>query len=1007
MFNYLSSLPQCLLLSYHLIFPLCRYDLHEWLFTLHNGLENFKKKLQKAQERRQSEHRAEGEQPRSRTNTAESQQPRPRASTAEREGQHLKPSATAGHTPPYRRAPPPPRERPQRRKPNREDGAVANASANGGEKHDTSSPRRKPVRPAPVLPGRPRQNSTSGGGPGLSQEVPLSQNNLFGNEVTTPTVLSLPSHSYSPAGAGRDRTLSQEGYGTLESDREGYGTMESGQHVIMDLNISQNDRDPLSSDAEDMLSPIHARSASDSLVLMQQVSSSLPEMLDEAGNSTSPETVEEGAEQKKKSKNDDLSTKNPGHGFKHTRHLSLLGGSKKEVRGGHAGRSRKKPRRGGSMKQRSRSPPNLPPPPPPPTDFGMERSSSSSQDQDLGNKGLSNTPASTASLGFSEVLNTISDIDQQLDHLTESFTTTNTIITPSQPPSRAPPPPPTEMVTATLTFGQADLGPSPVPQAPSPVAEAQHENEDFCEEEWMCDGPPNEDDQPDSSSRSGDTRPPDQEILIITPPRPPVRVSSNGTSAEKPSKKQHRVMFKEEVEDIPNYEPRVDQQEDVTTSSSDEETEIDPVPVGVAAIKLKLFGKQEKKATRYKKEGGLSPRHTHPENMFFSEEYFNTDVMDDPNQDNVDDEHDDYDPAPVDHAQYDQPHYEYDGNVLAHQDNTNNNNSEEESVVSELVSSSPPDPADDDIVKGEDPAVPAMVVGGERRRAPTHNTYESPWDEKPISKYRVIGIVRRTVTPPGAGGQVKEKTPPPVATKKNARTMQNIQFAEVSMKETPKPFATEVRNVHSLERNQLKKGRQLSPPTSPPTQLSPPSPAAHLSPTGTSTSDDGDSLLASISSTLQVTSRYGSDSLLNSGGEVFPQGNTGGSGSEKTTQPSTSSVTGLLKTSSRGELEKIRAAHRKDFSASDPLPSSSVSTPISPLTQTTRPDQHSSPQLYSAPSSVNSTPYRSGVLATTRAKQQQRGMSSSRMTASLDGLERDTEVTYDTQSHARILRSLV
>ena len=74
-------------------------------------------------------------------------------------------------------------------------------------------------------------------------------------------------------------------------------------------------------------------------------------------------------------------------------------------------------------------------------------------------------------------------------------------------------------------------------------------------------------------------------------------------------------MFKEEVEDIPNtYEPVADGSED---SGGEEEV----IPSSVAELKKRLFGEREVEAARYKREGPLSPKYTHPFSVTFDEGY--------------------------------------------------------------------------------------------------------------------------------------------------------------------------------------------------------------------------------------------------------------------------------------------------------------------------------------------------------------------------------------------------
>ena len=884
-------------------------------------MENFKKKLRQSQElHNQQQQQRQGEeqgQPRGRANSssgarASSQSPPPN-----------KPSATAGHTPPTRRAPALPKDKgtggSQRRR-------VGSASESVGQ----SPAHRKPHRPAPAPPEGRRRS----GGPRLSQEVPIPQSPAngevqFGLETPPPHYsASLPTNLTH----GQIQKYWPAQNGNLESDQDGFGTLESGENVIMDLSISQTDQEHSSSSpGEDSLPPpIHIRSASDSLILMQSASNSLPDLVGE--DSSSPDVLDEsgrgqggGAEEAAKSSN---------HSYKHTRSMSLVGamGEKGFKERPHASR-KKKPRRAGSVKQRSRSPPNLPPPPPPEinsqeesdgalgADAGMvDQGGSSSQERD---PSLQNNKTAV-NVGFNEVLTTISNIDQQLDELSDEF-----IIKAPQNSTHA--------TTGLTSLQDVCLVPSPVPE------EEGEGDKEFQEDEWLCDIPSQQlgDKEVELELNDHDVGPELQIVSSISDHSPSHPQVSGEKTAKKTGKGKHRVMFKEEVEDIPSYEPRVDQ---VVPITPEEE-----LPVGVAAIKMKLFGRHEQEAARYKKDGILSPKYTHPTNITFTEDYFSKSPT-----------HRDSSP------------------------NANNNNSEEE----------PPE---------------TPVINGGEHIPKT----QGPWEQQ---KYKVIGVRRRT----NSNDHVKEKTPPPTHPKKPGL---QIKYAEVSVKETPKPFATEVRNVHSLERKELKKRAHQSPPTT--------------------SAEGGNSLLASINDTLHVTSRYGSDSFL-SNGET-----------EHAHEASKHSSPGIM--SSRGELEKIRAAHRKEAHTTP------QSTPLNqlphfiPLSQAAKPMQHSSPHIFSPPipttslasgsgsglaamggspsrsvaavggspsrsgdgvAAVGGSPSRSGGgvaavgvggSAPNRSGLAVVGGGARKPTPSLEGLQRrqDTQVTYDQQSQAHFFRSLV
>ncbi len=739
-------------------------------------------------------------------------------------------------------------------------------------------------------------------------------------------------------------------YGTLESNTSEY----TGRGVvIIDLDISQTDQDHSPSLNEDKPTSIaHARSSSDSLIV-RTLSNSLNDL---TSQSTSPEV--EGEEPRVQPPRSPRASGRGGH----TRHLSLLGGSPHKSGGG--GRNKKKPKRGGSIKQRSRSPPNLPPPPPPPppsepTDAQQQLAEGGEEDHHLSpssgaGAGLSHATSSTASLGFSQVLNTISTIDQELDQMAGQF------ITPPQPSE--------EGGVDPSSFGNYPGGQE---------VEGQEVTSDFHfeEDEWLCDIPPQDMGSHNAHvMRSGDQ--------VVTSNYAPISKLTNEAPSfeqDQPLKVKPRVMFKDEVEAIPNYEPRVDDESSATPSPLPD----DQLAVGVAAIKLKLFGQKEEEATRYKKEGMLSPKNVNPNNITFNDNYFremeagegygqslgHRDSSPNMNNNNSASEEDS---VVSDVIRWEEPRFLDSGahilNNGMHTLNTGNEEAPQEYI--HHLSNGKEEPLPHNNGK-EEPLTHSPMFPDDPAEPPNQNMYESPWEEKSISKYKGIGIRRRSAS------DLKEKTPPPVMPKKVGP--QKMKFAEVSIKNTPKPSAaTELRNVHSLERP-LRHSPQATPP-SPPT--------LHK------TSED--SLLASISSTLQVTSRYGSDSFLsNGGGEV----GGGGCGNSPLHKEMRATSTSELKMSARRELEKIRAAHRREAAPNVPHPS--------PLTQAMKPDQRSSPQLY--------PPQQPRVLgggASSSASAEARGVHPPPRHSSLDGLLQqhpspETHVMYDSQTQAHIFRSLV
>ena len=161
--------------------------------------------------------------------------------------------------------------------------------------------------------------------------------------------------------------------------------------------------------------PVHARSESDShLILHRKNSSSLPDLM-KRDNSVSPEdedtptTVPDNVEDARRQ----ISNESPvPRRAQHTRHLSLTGVQ-------ISGKLRKKRRQqSGSLKQRSRSPPNYPPPPPPANeDSGNEASG--------GREGEGEAPLAKGegevsrkgSLGFSQVMSTMSNVSHEVEEM--------------------------------------------------------------------------------------------------------------------------------------------------------------------------------------------------------------------------------------------------------------------------------------------------------------------------------------------------------------------------------------------------------------------------------------------------------------------------------------------------------------------------------------------------------------------------------------------------------------
>ena len=698
--------------------------------------------------------------------------------------------------------------------------------------------------------------------------------------------------------------LSQEGYGI--------STLGSVIHPVMDLDISQTEHDIIPQHREVVeIQPVHTRAASDSLILHHQNSASLPDLIKHEGSSSPDNTTEDQGSSLEDSGpgqqgalNQPLTFKESPRGH-HTRHLSLISGHTRHLSlisgvGEVKPQSRRrKSKRSGSIKQRSRSPPNLPPPPPPgdleensdTTVTGMTSSSSDTTQQELHvvqpvSHELTASEPSITSLGFSEVMNTISNIDEQLDMIND---------------------------------GRNPKPSVPVPQRTTESAFANGQLVNHVSENEMLNSYWEEDEEGewptvDHTHLAMERTTPEGATNIETPatdhdlgPSPQMitdeqhqdisspEAGDTATTSEaqhKSSKGKHRVMFKEEVEDIPSYDPQMDQPE---------EEEEEEIPSSVAALKQKLFGAQESEVARYKKDGILSPRHTHPENVTFSDVY--------------------------------EFHKESSPFYRENSPNANNNNSED----------SPPESV-------EDRRLLELADVGIEERVREENVYDRPWDQMAASKYKVIGVRKRT-------GK-KERTPP-------LPPSERAQSGEVMMSVVPQPGSTELRNVQSLERAH-KSTHSYSLERRAKHEPSPPR---------TSSATDGDSLLASISTTLQACSRYGSDSFLAS---VEP------------VQPAKKRAQSEMRISSRGELEKIKAAHRRDAgststAAAEPSPPSQ-SSPFHPSHNHSSPPHK--PVKLAKPPAVSNCP---------------------KTAASMEELQkaRETQVTYDANTQSHILRSLV
>ena len=373
------------------------------------------------------------------------------------------------------------------------------------------------------------------------------------------------------------------------------------------------------------------------------------------------------------------------------------------------------------------------------------------------------------------------------------------------------------------------------------------------------------------------------------------------------------------------------------------------IPTSVAALKKKLFGAQEQGVTKYKKEGSLSPKYTHPTSVTFETGYK--------------------------FSKESSPFYR------ENSPNVNNNNGLD---VEKATTPSPRLTNQNGAGTKEGAAAVASGVDASSSknpssRAPQEGLYDPPWETSAVSKFKVIGRMRTGSA--GSSGSSKpagkERSPPPVSPK--TKKQGGILFGEVSMTEAPTPGSMELRNVHSLERSKHKKERQerqkqrkqeqqqqqqeqvqRSPPvhsysldrpgrrepspaaTSPPhhsfslDRRGAPSPSTFVPPPTSLAIGGDDSLLASITDTLQKQSKYGSDTLLSP-----PTSRMSGLEPQKPKK-----VPNEVRMSSRGELEKIRAAHRRE----PPPP------PMGVATSSVTPPTHSSPTQGTTPTPTRSSP---------------------------------------------------
>ena len=454
-------------------------------------------------------------------------------------------------------------------------------------------------------------------------------------------------------------------------------------------------------------------------------------------------------------------------------------------------------------------------------------------------------------------------------------------------------------------------------------------------------------------------------------PQPPTRLTSAPPPVlTKPKPKKNRVMFKEEVEDIPSYEPRIDQE---LASSGDED-----IPSTVAELKMMLFG--QKQTQKYTKEGPMSLRYGAI----------------------VDTE--DYDPDL--HAMLSPKQHDTAGATQEHEGSLSLQNPEASSPSGGLrrwqfAPLSPP--GGEEGRKSSSLSPQDEGVGPAPQKIPDmgqeNNEYDTPWDHKPFSKYSVVGHRKRMM----AASQARQQ-------------QDRVEF-EVMSHTTAVPGSTERRNVHSLERRKVRVEGSASPQgvvTSPTQQqqkhASPPHHEVwggslererrHVSPPQPTQPPAGDpDLLTSISSTLQSRSKYGSDSFLSMGKQSLSQGDS------PINNPPGEQMQrgGQVRRSAKADLEMIRTEHRQEALQRHSL--------VSPLSGMNGSMSHSAKKLSRSHQAMDGGRARGGGGGGGRIHTRSgfAAQKNSRMTQSVDGLQSDpsTSVMYDQYTNSHTFRSLV
>ena len=468
----------------------------------------------------------------------------------------------------------------------------------------------------------------------------------------------------------------------------------------------------------------------------------------------------------------------------------------------------------------------------------------------------------------------------------------------------------------------------------------------------------------------------------------------------KPKPKRSRVMFREDTEDIPTYEPRIDQEMPPSEVAGGE-----PILSTVAALKMMLFGEGSTK--KYTKDGPMSLRH----GAIVDAQDYDPDLHamlspgereaslspNDQQKEKMGQQRNSITPSPHEGSRSPQG-----AGMQGWRANSTSPAAKEGWRKS--ASLSPQDRG-----TGPHQQLPGM------RPEDCENEYDAPWDNKAFSKFAVISHRRKApVAMQRRDGSTREQA-----------SVERVEFP-VTSHTTATPGSMERRNVQSLERQ--KKWRIPAPPA-PPLQQKPPLPPGRqggslerggrlvsptqslerggrlvsptqslgrggriVSPTQSPQLLNADSdLLKSINSTLQNRSKYGSDSFLSLGAKHGSSQSSHG-GSPDHQQP----PQGPLDSAPNAGSVQVMAAQRGGMTS--PQNGGPLNHP-----------QMLSRSQQSMDSGRGSRGGRGGGGGRVQARGGFAGQKNPRLAQSVDGLQGNvsTHVVYDQVTNSHTFRSLV